>query len=251
MISAIVRTRSSLLRPMMFRTGAVRPFFSSTGGSFTNNKSSDTTAPNSSQNNPTEAPTNNNPTTHNNEGQSASQSVITEYTSKITTLEDSLRQLKDTHLRTLADAENLRARTRREKELAQQLAIKSFAKDLLNVGDILELALDSVSLQKQNDQNSSDKSASAPDNRNECEKELKNLYEGLKMTCAELQNTFRRHGLVKFVPETGTPFDPNESQAMFQIPIEGSVSGSVHSCQKSGYRLNGIVLRAAQVGIVQ
>ena len=44
-------------------------------------------------------------------------------------------------MRALADAENLRERTRREKEQAQHLAIKSFATDLLSVTDILEIAL--------------------------------------------------------------------------------------------------------------
>lgn len=81
------------------------------------------------------------------------------------------------------------------------MAIKSFAVDLLSVSDILEIALNSVSEEKRNEN-----------------EELKNLYTGLSMTHSELMATFKRHGLVAF-DALNQPFDPNMHQAMFQAPI--------------------------------
>lgn len=155
--------------------------------------------------------------------------------SKINELETKNKELKDHYLRALADAENLRERTRREKELAQQLAIKSFAVDLLSVSDILDIALNSVPEEKRNDESNPD---------------LKNLYTGLSMTHKEMLAAFKRHGLQCFDP-VGQPFDANMHQAMFQAPMEGKQPGTVFTVTKKGYLLNGIVVRAAQVGVVQ
>lgn len=155
--------------------------------------------------------------------------------SKMTELEKQIKDLKDHYLRALADAENLRERTRREKELAQQLAIKSFAKDLVSVADILEVALNSVPEKERTDDSNP---------------QLKNLYTGLSMTSAEMYSTFKRHGLEAFDP-TGQKFDPNMHQAMFQAPMPDKEPGSVFTTTKKGYTLHGIVLRAAQVGVVQ
>ena len=47
--------------------------------------------------------------------------------------------------------ENLRERTRKEVENTSQFAIQKFAKDLLNVVDILNLALSSVPTEARND----------------------------------------------------------------------------------------------------
>ena len=143
--------------------------------------------------------------------------------------------IKNTYLRALADAENLRERTRREKELAQQLAIKSFALDLLSVADILDIALSSVPESARND---------------DANPHLKNLFTGLQMTRDEMQNTFRRHKLVGYEPKVGDAFDPNKHMAMFQVPVEeGKSVGAIMNVMKKGYTLHDIVVRAAQVGV--
>lgn len=139
------------------------------------------------------------------------------------------------YIRVLADSENLRERTRREKEITQQLAIKKFAFDLVSVCDIMELAVHSV---KQEDLKSENESSP-----------LKNLYTGLNMTFAELKATLRRHGVEPFDP-VGKKFDPNMHQAMFQAPNEKLEPGCVFTVTKKGYTLHGILIRAAQVGVV-
>lgn len=154
---------------------------------------------------------------------------------KIEKLEKQLKEYKDHYIRALANAENLRERTKREKELAQQLAIKSFAVDMLSISDILETAVDSVpEKERQDDSNP----------------HLKNLFTGLSMTSSELKATFKRHGLEIFDP-IGEKFDPNKHQALFQAEVPDKEPGAVFSVTKKGYTLNGIVVRAAQVGVVK
>jgi molecular chaperone GrpE len=133
----------------------------------------------------------------------------------------------------LADAENLRERTRKEKEVAQQLAIKSFAKDLLNISDILDLALEAV-----------------PQNELEQNASLKNLFTGLSMTRTELLSVFKKHGLSE-IEALEQQFDPNKHEALFQVPMEGKKPGTVFNVAKKGYALHGIVIRASQVGVAQ
>jgi molecular chaperone GrpE len=53
-------------------------------------------------------------------------------------------------------------------------------------------------------------------------------------------------GIEPFSPE-GETFDPVEHEAMAQLPVEGSPTGSVVEVYQQGYRLNGAVLRPARV----
>lgn len=75
-------------------------------------------------------------------------------------------------------------------------------------------------------------------------KELKDLYEGLKMTESILMQTLKRHGLERFDPiETGERFDPRVHEATFQTKVEGKEDGEVFMTQQKGFMLNGRVLR--------
>ncbi|KAI3647152.1 hypothetical protein MP228_007373 [Amoeboaphelidium protococcarum] len=169
---------------------------------------------------------------------------ITQLNGKITELEKAVKENRDNFLRALADAENLRERTRREKEHAHQLAIKSFAKDLLSIPDILEMALKSVPEQQL------DKDVKCTE---DTKKHLLSLHEGLKMTLHEMFHVFKRNGLEQYSPVVGDKFDPNVHQAMFQVPPneQHKDPGSVFTVTMKGYKLHGIVLRAAQVGVIQ
>ena len=57
------------------------------------------------------------------------------------TLQKEINHMKDQLLRSLAEAENIRKRTQREKEEARQYAVTNFARDLLNIADNLNRAL--------------------------------------------------------------------------------------------------------------
>lgn len=83
-------------------------------------------------------------------------------------------------------------------------------------------------------------------------KELINLYSGLKMTESILMSTLKKHGLERFDPmEEGRKFDPRLDEATFMTKVEGKEDGDVFHTQSKGFRLNGRVLRAAKVGVVK
>ncbi|KAJ1340279.1 hypothetical protein BSLG_005105 [Batrachochytrium salamandrivorans] len=89
-----------------------------------------------------------------------------------------IAQLQDVYRRALADAENVRQRTRKEIEEKQSFAIQKFAKELLNTADILSMALDAVP--------AAERSAASGNSA------LQNLYTGVSMTRAELLKTLKQ-----------------------------------------------------------
>lgn len=136
-------------------------------------------------------------------------------------------------MRALAENENIISRNKKLLDDARLYGIQSFAKDLLEVADILGKATESIP-------------------REELDKNthLRNLYEGLSMTDTQLQKVFKLHGLEKISP-LGDKFDPNFHDAMFMQPFPDKESGTVAVVTKIGYTLNGRPLRAALVGVVQ
>ncbi|KAI9681483.1 MAG: Mitochondrial matrix cochaperone [Caeruleum heppii] len=184
--------------------------------------------------------------------------------------------LKDRYLRSVADFRNLQDRTKRDVQAARDFAIQRFAKDLIESIDNLDRALETVpaaslNLSAATDSSSSSPSTSAPDSsspasessttsspspstsRSAPNKDLVNLYDGLKMTSTILMQTLGKHGLVRFDPseKENQRFDPNLHEATFQTPVEGREDGTVFHTQQKGFLLNGRVLRAAKVGVVK
>ncbi|CAD6568292.1 MAG: Mitochondrial matrix cochaperone [Alectoria sarmentosa] len=146
--------------------------------------------------------------------------------------------LKDRYLRSVADFRNLQDRTKRDVQAARDFAISRFAQDLVESVDNLDRALGTVPPEKLG--------------QAETNKELTNLYDGLKMTETILMQTLKKHGLERFDPsENGEQFNPNLHEATFQTPMEGRDHGSVFITQQKGFMLNGRVIRAAKVGVVK
>lgn len=69
------------------------------------------------------------------------------------------------------------------------------------------------------------------------------------MTSSVLIGALGKHGVTVFHP-MGESFDPNRHEAVFHAPKEGGKDGEVMMVQSKGVELNGRVLRAAQVGVV-
>lgn len=146
------------------------------------------------------------------------------------------KELKDKVLYTLAEMENVRTIARRDMESAKQFALQSFAKQLLDVADNLGRALDSV-----------------PKEAREGGKEgglLATLVEGVEMTDTQLQKVLGANKIVKF-GKPGDKFDPHLHDALFEYEEAGREGGSVGQVLKTGYTLNGRVIRPAQVGTVK
>ncbi|KAI9822781.1 MAG: Mitochondrial matrix cochaperone [Thelocarpon impressellum] len=149
--------------------------------------------------------------------------------------------LKDKYLRSVAEYRNLQDRTKRDVQSAKDFAIQRFAKDLIDSVDNLDRALTTVP-----------EDVLKRPSAEQTDKDLLNLYEGLKMTENILMQTLTKHGLQRFDPsEGGERFNPNLHEATFQTPVEGKEDGQVVHTQQKGFLLNGRVLRAAKVGVVK
>jgi molecular chaperone GrpE len=141
-------------------------------------------------------------------------------------------EARDKMLRTLAEMENLRQRTRREVSDAKTYGITGFARDVLDIADNLQRALDAVPAEA--------RAAADPG--------LKALIEGVELTERSLLNALEKNGVKKFDP-TGEKFDPNFQQAMYEVPDPSVPSGTVVQVVQAGYTIGERVLRPALVGV--
>ncbi len=137
--------------------------------------------------------------------------------------------MRDRFMRALADAENTRKRSERDRREAQQYGGSKLARDLLPVYDNLRRALDAVAEDK--------KAESAA------------LVEGVELTLRELTNVFNKHGVTLVSPKVGDTFDPQLHQAMFEAPVPGTKAGEVIQVMTDGFMLYDRLLRPAQVGV--
>ncbi len=147
-------------------------------------------------------------------------------------LEAEKADLKEKLLRTLADMENLRRRTEREITDARTYAVSNFARDMLNVADNFQRAIDSVPAEA----------------REAGEPVLKALVEGVALTEREMLKVLERYG-VKPIDPQGQKFDPNLHQAMFEVPNADVPTGTVVQVVQTGYVIGERVLRPALVGV--
>jgi molecular chaperone GrpE len=153
---------------------------------------------------------------------------------EIIRLTEEAGKLRDQLLRTLAEMDNVRKRTEREKAEATLYAASNFARDILSVSDNLTRALataEEVHL----------KDAAEP---------VKNLVAGVEMTNRELLNVFERHGITRIDP-MGEKFDPHYHQAMFEVPTREDPPGMVVQVMQAGFKIGERVLRPALVGVAK
>jgi molecular chaperone GrpE len=141
-------------------------------------------------------------------------------------------EARDKMLRTLAEMENLRQRTRREVADAKIYGITGFARDVLDIADNLQRALDAV----------------PPEARAAADPGLKALIEGVELTERSLLNALEKNGVKKFDP-AGQKFDPNFQQAMYEVPDPSVPSGTVVQVVQAGFMIGERVLRPALVGV--
>jgi molecular chaperone GrpE len=144
-----------------------------------------------------------------------------------------LGDLKDQLLRALAETENVRRRTQRDRDEALKYATAGLAKDLLPVADNLRRALEAIP-----------KDALAGDEA------LRNLATGVEMTERLLLAALERHQ-IKRIDALGQKFDSNLHQAMFEVPATGQPAGTVVQVHEAGYTIHDRLLRPALVGIAK
>ena len=119
-------------------------------------------------------------------------------------------EARDRTLRTLAEMENLRKRTAKEVTDARAYGITAFARDVLDIADNLQRALDAVPAEA----------------RDAADAGLKALIEGVELTEKSLHKTLEKNGVSKLDP-LGEKFNPNFHQAMYEVPDSSVPAGTV------------------------
>src|SRR5579863_2387205 len=145
-----------------------------------------------------------------------------------------LAEARDKTLRTLAEMENLRQRTRREVADSKVYGITGFARDVLDIADSLQRTLDAV----------------PAETRESADPLLKALIEGVELTERSLLSALEKNGVKKFDP-SGEKFNPNFQQAMYEVPDASVPSGTVVQVVQAGYTIGERVLRPALVGVAK
>lgn len=128
------------------------------------------------------------------------------------------------YLRAVADLENFRKRTIREKDELRQFAAASVLEDIVPVLDNLGLGLAAAKQQT----------------------EVKGLVDGVSMVLEQLKSTLGRHGL-KEVNPVGAAFDPNLHDCISHQPSAEVPEEKVMQVVRLGYTLNGRLVRPASV----
>ncbi len=141
--------------------------------------------------------------------------------------------LRDQLLRAVAEQENLRKRTEREKEQTRRFGIAAFARDLLSTADNLRRALEAT-----------------PDDLEDADEWVRNMVVGVEMTERDLLAAMEKNGISRVDP-AGEKFDYNLHQAMFEITDSGQEAGTVVQVLQPGYVLGDRLLRAAMVGVAK
>ena len=131
----------------------------------------------------------------------------------------------DRYLRSVADLENYRRRMVREKDELRQYATSKVLEDLLPVMDNLALGIAAA------------KQPGA---------DLKNLIGGVDMVLSQLKTALSNQGLKEINPQ-GQAFDANLHESISAQPSKDVAEGKVLTVVRTGYTLNGRLLRPASV----
>ena len=144
---------------------------------------------------------------------------------EVLALQEEIEKLKESVLRTEAEAQNTRRRAEQDVEKARKFALEKFVNELLPVADNLERAID----------------AGNPEDEAQ-----KGMIEGVELTLKSLQDTLKKFNVEAVNPE-GEPFDPQLHQAMSMVPNPDVEPNTVLNVFQKGYTLNGRLVRPAMV----
>jgi molecular chaperone GrpE len=137
-------------------------------------------------------------------------------------------RMKDAWLRSAADFDNFRKRTRREIEEARLSEREDLLKHFLPVFDNLERAIQSA-------QRSTD---------------VKAVADGLSMVLRQFVDVLARKGITK-VPTVGQPFDPAMHEAIQQVETGDHAAGTVIAEVQPGYMQGPRLMRPAMVVVAK
>ena len=137
--------------------------------------------------------------------------------------EKALAESEDKYLRVLAEYDNYRKRTVKEKEGIYSDAYGDAIKEILPVIDNLERAAAFTDGEK--------------------------ILQGLKMTLTQFEATLERLGIEKINSEVGSPFDPEIHNAVMHTENPELGENTVAAVLQTGYKKGDKVYRYAMVSV--
>ena len=149
---------------------------------------------------------------------------------EIEKLNEELEKLKEEKLRLLAEMENLRKRSEKEKLDSIRYGSINLARDILSPGDNLTRALEAI-----------------PEDEKTSEK-FKNFIDGLNMVQKEFSTILSKLGVNK-IEAINTKFDHNLHQAMVELEDDTVDEGTVVQEMQSGYTMHDRLLRPSMVAV--
>lgn len=143
--------------------------------------------------------------------------------------QEEIQHLKDNHLRQLAEFDNYRKRTLKEKA---ELILNGGEKVITAFLPILDdLARAQENIEKNQDYNT--------------------LKEGVDLIVKKLYKVLGEQGL-SVIEAEGQPFDTDYFEAVALVPVEDDAQkGKIIDCVQTGYKLNDKVIRHAKVVVGQ
>ena len=149
---------------------------------------------------------------------------------KLKDFENETISLKEEKLRLLAEMENLRKRSDKEKIDSIRYGSINFVREVLSPFDNLTRALDSIPEGLEKDQT------------------IQNLIDGIKMVKKEFFTILEKNG-VKKIDALNTKFDHNFHQAMLEVETEEHEEGMVVQEIQTGFIMHDRLLRPSMVGV--
>lgn len=131
-----------------------------------------------------------------------------------------------------ADTQNVRRRMEKEVQDARSYAATGFARDILSVADNLSRAIESIPAELHDDPR------------------MKVFVTGIEATQRELEKVFNQHGITRIAAK-GMPLDPNQHQAMLEVPSADHEPGTIVQEMQAGYMIKDRLLRPAMVGVAK
>lgn len=143
---------------------------------------------------------------------------------RIESLEADLEEANRRVLMAQADVENFRKRMRRDYEEQIRYAAVPLIRDVLEVRDNLQRALEAA----------------------QSNEEAAGLREGVAIVAKQLEEVLKKHHC-RPIPAEGELFDPNFHEAITQMPSDSHAAGTVVHEATRGYQLYERVVRPSQV----
>ncbi len=159
------------------------------------------------------------------------ETVATEASDETAKLAEQIAAVQQDLLYARAETQNVRRRAEKEVADAHAYAATKFARDILSIADNLGRALAALSEEQRADD------------------AIKPLVTGLEATERELMSVFERHGITR-IAAIGLPLDPNQHQAMLEIPSD-KAPGTIVQEMQAGYMMKDRLLRPAMVAVAK